>query len=39
MEDILDLYSQPLDDKHPLICMDESNKQLLGDVREPLPIE
>lgn len=25
--------------KHPLVCMDESNKQLLGDVRAPLPVE
>jgi transposase len=39
MEDILDLYAQPLDEQHPLVCMDETSKQLLGEVREPLPLQ
>ena len=39
MEDILDLYAQPFDAQHPLVCMDETSKQLLGDVREALPLE
>ncbi len=38
MEDILDIYQAPYDARHPLVCMDESNKQLLGEVREPLPL-
>lgn len=38
MEDILDIYQAPYDAQHPLVCMDESNKQLLGEVREPLPL-
>jgi transposase len=37
MEDILVLYAQPEDPKCPLICMDEVPKQLICDVREPLP--
>jgi hypothetical protein len=38
MEDILDVYQASYDGRHPLVCMDESNKQLLGEVREPLPL-
>jgi hypothetical protein len=37
MEDILTLYTQPEDPKRPLVCMDEVPKQLLCDVREPIP--
>jgi hypothetical protein len=39
MEDVLDIYVQPYDPKRPLICMDESSKQLLDDVREPQPMQ
>lgn len=38
MEEILELYTQPFDPVHPLVCMDETSKQLLGEVREPLPV-
>jgi hypothetical protein len=38
MEDVLEVYKQPYDPKHPLICMDEMPKQLLMDIQEPLPI-
>jgi len=37
MEDILDVYSLPYDPLIPLICMDESNKQLIGEVHKPIP--
>jgi hypothetical protein len=37
MEDILTLYTQPEDLLHPLICMDKVPKQLLSDIREPIP--
>ena len=37
MEDVLDVYHAPYDPKFPLVCMDESNKQLVGEVRAPLP--
>jgi len=36
MEDVLDLYHQPYDPRFPLLCMDESNKQLVGEVTEPI---
>lgn len=39
MEDLLDLYSQEYDPKHPVICFDERPYPLLEDVREPLPPE
>lgn len=39
MEDILALYTQPEDPKRPLVCMDEVPKQLLSEVREPLPAQ
>jgi DDE superfamily endonuclease len=37
MEDILDVYTRPYDSRRPLVCMDEVAKQLLRDVRAPLP--
>jgi hypothetical protein len=39
MEDVLDVYCRPYDPQHPVVCFDETSKQLLGDVREPLPME
>jgi hypothetical protein len=39
MEDVLDVYTQPYDPKRPQVCMDETSKQLLADVREPLSIQ
>jgi hypothetical protein len=37
MEDILDVYQRSYDATHPLVCMDESSKQQLKEVRQPLP--
>ena len=37
MEDVLDVYHLPYDPRVPLICMDESNKQLIGEVQAPIP--
>lgn len=39
MEDVLDVYSLPYNPLRPVICMDEKPYQLLGDVREPLPMK
>lgn len=39
MEDVLDLYNEQYDAKRPVICFDESPKQLIAEVREPLPPE
>lgn len=38
MEDVLDLYAQPYNPSRPVVCVDEGGKQLIGDVREPLPV-
>jgi hypothetical protein len=37
MEDILDVYHLPYDPDYPVVCMDESCKQLIGEVRNPIP--
>jgi len=37
MEDVLDVYQAPYDPQFPLVCMDESNKQLVGEVHAPFP--
>lgn len=37
MEDVLDVYHRPYDSDFPVICMDESSKQLIGDVALPIP--
>ena len=39
MEDILDVYTRPEDEVHPPVCMDECPKQLIGEIRTPLPSE
>ncbi len=36
MEDVLDLYAEPPDPARPVICLDESPVQLIGQVREPI---
>jgi hypothetical protein len=38
MEDVLDTYAEPHDPGRPVVCVDEGGKQLVGDVREPLPV-
>jgi DDE superfamily endonuclease len=38
MEDVLDVYQRPQDPSRPLLCLDEAAKQLLADVRAPLPV-
>jgi len=37
MEDVLDVYQRPYDPERPVVCMDEASKQLIAEVREPLP--
>ena len=35
MEDVLEVYHRPYDAQRPVICMDETNKQLIGESRPP----
>jgi hypothetical protein len=37
MEDVLDVYQRPYNPEVPVVCMDESNKQLSIEVRAPIP--
>jgi hypothetical protein len=37
MEDVLEVYHRPYDEKRPLVCLDETNKQLVGEVATPIP--
>lgn len=37
MEDVLAVYRLAHDPRFPVICMDESSKQLVGEVRAPIP--
>ncbi len=37
MEDVLDIYARPYNPKFPVVCMDESSMQLIGEVHEPIP--
>ena len=36
MEDVLDLYAEPYDPDRPVVCFDETSRQLLGEVRPPI---
>ncbi len=36
MEDVLEVYTRPYDPSRPQVCLDEKNKQLVREVREPL---
>lgn len=37
MEDVLAQYTRSYDPLYPVVCMDESCKQLIGEVQEPMP--
>jgi hypothetical protein len=38
MEDVLDVYTRPHDAACPLVCLDETSKQLVGETRTPEPM-
>ncbi len=37
MEDVLEVYCRPYDPRRPVVCLDESFKQLIGETRPALP--
>ena len=37
MEDVLEVYRRPYDPQRPVVCLDETSKQLIGEVRRPVP--
>jgi len=36
MEMVLDVYKRPLDSRYPVVCMDESPKQLIAETKSPI---
>ena len=39
MEDVLEVYTRPHDPERPLVCLDESSKQLIAETRVPIPMK
>ena len=39
MEDVLEVYHRPYDEKRPVVAVDEASKQLVGEVVQPIPAE
>lgn len=39
MEDILDVYARPRDPKRPVVCLDETTKQLVKEITPPMAAE
>src|SRR5262245_57480209 len=37
MEDVLEVYHRPYDEKRPLVCLDEASRQLIGETVVPIP--
>ncbi len=36
MEDVLQVYQRPHDPERPLVCLDETSKQMIVETREPI---
>ena len=39
MEDVLAVYTRPRDPDRPLVCLDETSKQLVAETRVPIPMK
>ncbi len=39
MENVLEVYTRPHDPARPLVCLDETSKQLVAQTRQPLPMQ
>jgi hypothetical protein len=37
MEDVLEVYQRPHDPHCPVVCLDETTKQLIKETRRPIP--
>ena len=37
MEDVLEVYHRQFGDNEVLVCLDETSKQLVKEIRQPLP--
>ena len=39
MEDVLEVYQRPRDPDCPVVCLDETSKQLIAETRTPIPVK
>lgn len=39
MEEVLDVYKRPYNEQNPVVCMDESPKQLIAEARQSIPMK
>jgi hypothetical protein len=39
MEDVLEVYHRPHDPERPVVCVDETSKQLIAETRVPIPVK
>jgi len=39
MEDVLEVYTRPHNPGRPLVCLDETSKQLVAETRTPIPMQ
>jgi len=39
MEDVLEVYQRPHDPERPLVCLDETSKQMVAETRTPIPVQ
>ena len=39
MEDILEVYQKPHDRERPVVCLDETSKQLIAETRVPIAVK
>ena len=37
MEDVLEVYQRPRDPRRPVVCLDETSKQMIAETRVPVP--
>lgn len=37
MEDVLEVYHRPYNAKFPIVCLDETNRQLIAEIRKAIP--
>ena len=37
MEDVLEVYQRPRDPERPVVCLDETSKQMIVETRAPIP--
>ena len=37
MEDVLEVYHRPYNEKFPMVCLDETNRQLIAETRKAIP--